>query len=158
MAVRREMKRALNAVEVISKRDDALDLEQSKWDDYLDTGDVSKLVFKPGLQPTIFLCNFELTAEKAKMIKNAVTGGSDDEGKPSIQLGSWSFAVAKNTLKDIKNPEDVPEPEQFKMKKDHRGLVHDDLLGELDSHGFVDDIFLMYTKLSAKGVKSEAKN
>lgn len=158
MALKKAIYKALNAVEVICKADDALDLEQSDWEGYSDTGDVSKLVFKPNMQPTIFLCNFELKGKQAEQIKNNMLGGKDEDGNPKVALGSWSFRVVKQTLKDIKNPADINIDEALVMKKDKDGLVHEDLLGELDRLGVINEIFGMFSSLAMGGTKANAKN
>lgn len=158
MAIRINKNRGLNALEVVSKNDDALDLEQSKWEEYEETGDISKLCFLPDRQPTVFLCNFEIKGKQAESIKNNMLGGRDDDGNPKVSLGSWSFRVVKNVLKDIKNPSDMSHMEALIMKKDKDGLVHDDLLADLDNMGVIDAIFGMYTRLVLGGAKANAKN
>ena len=158
MALKKQNKRPINAIEVISKDDGAVDLEQSNWEEYAKTGDRSHLVFVEGEQPTIFLCNFKLKGKEARSIKNNMIGGKDDDGNPKISLGDWSYRVVKQTLKDIINPADSNPMESFVFKKDADGYVHDDLLAELDSLGMVDAIFGMYTSLTSGGARDNAKN
>lgn len=158
MAFRINEKKPLNAVEVISKNDDALDLEKSDWEKYLATGEVKHLVFVENKQPTIFLCNFELSAKEAAAIKNSMLAGKDDEGNAIVALGSWSFKVTKYVLKDIKNPPDLAANECIILKKDKDGLVHESTLADLEQNGVLNEIFAMYTSLAMSGVKSNAKN
>lgn len=158
MAIKLNQKNPINAVIVISKNDDAVDLKASKWDDYKETADVSKLAFLPDAQPTRFLCNFELSSRQMAAVKNGMLSGKDDEGNPQLTLGSWAHRVVKFTLKDIQNPESVPEAERIVYKKDENGLAHDDLIGTLDRYGIVDEIFGFYTKLALSSTKDNAKN
>jgi hypothetical protein len=158
MAFKIAEKKPLNAIQVISKNDDALDTDKSNWEQYEKTGDVAHLVFVPDKQPTIFLCNFELKGKQAAAIKNSMLGGRDDEGNASVALGTWSFRVVKQTLKDIKNPADLSPAECIQFKADKDGLAHDDVLAELDRYGVLNEIFAMFTALTMAGVKGNAKN
>lgn len=158
MAIRVVAKQNLKMVEVISSKDDALDMEKSNYDEYVKTGDVSKLVFVEGKQPTRFICNFELSGREASYVKNEIMGGKDEDGKPKLSYGSWQHRVAKFTLKDIQNPADVPREEQMELKKDDRGYVNDYTMGILERYGIVDDIFVLYTHLVLEGAKQNAKN
>lgn len=158
MAILIQKQQPINAVEVISEQDDALDLEASDLEGYKKTGDVSKLKFLPDKQPTIFLCNFSLRGTQAAALKNAMIGGTDEDGKPQIAFGSWSFKAAKFCLKDIKNPEGLPDDAKLIFKKDEKGLAHDDLLATLDRLGIVNEIFSMYSSLANGGMRANAKN
>jgi len=158
MAIVVQKRAPINAVEVISESDDALDLQASDLEAYKKSGDVSKLKFVAGKQPTIFLCNFALKGAQAASLKNSMLGGTDDEGKPQVAFGTWSFRVAKFCLKDIRNPEDLPEDSKLLFKKDEKGFAHDDLLVELDSLGILNEIFAMYSTLVLGGARANAKN
>ncbi len=156
MAIKFEQKKPLNAIEVISTDDDAIDKEASDIDGYLETGEVSKLKFIPNKQPTIFLCNFNLKGFEAEEIQNAVLSKMDRSGKPGYSIGSYAFKIAKICLKEIKNPADLPSEYHFAFKKDKDGYVHDDLLAILNQYGIIGAIFNMYNALTGK--KAEAKN
>lgn len=158
MAIKRQAKTNLNSLAIISKHDESVDLDKSNWDEYQKKLDPAHLVFKEGMQPTRFLCNFELKGKEAVTIKNAIFGGSDEDGKPLVTMGTWSYRVVKLTLKDIQNPEDLPLHEQVTMRKDDRGLAHDDLIGELDRYGIVDEIFGHYSRLILTSGKEQGKN
>jgi hypothetical protein len=158
MALKIVNKRALNQIEVISKNDDALDLDNSNWEEYEKTADMAHLKFVTDKQPTIFLCNFELKGKESASVKNSMLGGRDDDGNPSVALGSWSFRVVKYALKDIKNPDYLEANERINFKKDKDGLVHDECLAELEKYGVINEIFAMYTTLAMAGVKGNAKN
>lgn len=147
----------LNAVEIISENDDSLDLEKCNWDEYKKSFDRGHLVFIPGKQPTVFLCNFSLKGKESASIKNNLIGGADDEGKPKIALGSWSHRVVKLVLKDIKNPDDIPEDQRIVFKKDDLGYAHDDVLTLLEQAGVLTEIFTHYTTASG-GIRGNAKN
>ncbi len=158
MAISIQKRMPINAVEVISESDDAVDHAASDWEEYKKTGDVSKLKFLEGKQPTIFLCNFALKGTQAAALKNSMLGGTDDDGKPQVAFGTWSFRVAKYCLKDIRNPDDLPDDAKLMYKKDEKGLTHDDLLVTLDSLGIINEIFAMYSALVLGGVRANAKN
>lgn len=158
MAIKFQRKASINAVEVISENDDAIDQEKSDFKAYRETGDTSKLAFLPGKQPTIFLCNFALKGKEAAAIKNAMVDGKDEDGDPKLAIGTWSFRVARFTLKDIKNPADLPADEQLQFKKDEAGYCHDEVLAQLDQYGIINEIFAMYSSLVLGGAKANAKN
>lgn len=158
MAIKIEQRKPLNAIQIVSELDDAIDMQASDWEEYKKTGDMSKLQFMAGKQPTIFLCNFAPKGHEASAIKDSMLGGRDDEGQPKLQLGSWSFKVVKFTLKDIQNPPDLPLEQQLKFKKDSQGYAHDDVVTELDRLGIVNEIFAMYTALTMGGARANAKN
>ena len=158
MAIIIQKQLPINAVEVVSEQDDALDLEASDIEGYKKTGDLSKLKFIADKQPTIFLCNFSLKGQQATVVKNSMMGGTDDEGKPVVAFGTWSFRVAKYCLKDIKNPDGLAEDSKLIFKKDEKGLAHDDLLATLDRIGIVNEIFSMYSALALTSVRANAKN
>lgn len=161
MAIRKD-KKDLSALQLVGRKDDALDPVKAKdaYDAYVAAGlDESKLVFLPDQQPTRFLLNFELTGKEAERIKNAMVAGKDEDGEPTMSLGSWQFALAKRTLKGIQNPTGLDEADGLKFETDQNGLVSDALLGKLDKHGIIQDIFSAYSVLvlvTAKG--TAAKN
>lgn len=158
MAIRVVAKQNLKAVEVISRNDDALDMDKAEYDEYIKTGDISKLAFVENKQPTRFIVNFELSGKEAALVKNEIMGGRDEDGKPKMSYGSWQHRVAKYTLKDIQNPTDVPKEEQLELKKDSQGYVNDFTMGLLERYGIVDDIFALYSHLVLDSAKQNSKN
>lgn len=138
----------LNTVRIIASADDAIDQGQSDFEAYKETRDEGKLVFLAGKQPTVFVCNFQLGAREARMVNNAMLGAKDDSGKPALAYGTWAQTVAKVTLKDIQNPDYVPEAKRLALRKDSNGYVHDDLLAKLERAGVVDDIFNAFVTLT----------
>lgn len=149
----------LNAVRIIASADDAVDRSASDWEAYKETRDESKLVLLPGKAPTIFICNFEAGIKEAKLIDNAMMATKGDDDKPSLAYGSWAQMVAKVTLKEIQNPEYMPEAKRLVMRKDGAGYVHDDLLGKLQRAGVVNDIFNAYmTSQQKRDTPAEVKN
>ncbi len=159
MAIRLDQSRKLNMIEIISKTDDALDLEKSKWSEYEKDYDMKHLAFLPGKQPTRFIVNFELSGKHSAKIKNSMFGGRDDEdGTPKVSLGDWSFKVVKYCLKEIRNPTDLPEEACIKFQKDEHGYAHDDVLSTLDKYGIINEIFSAYTALVANGPRASSKN
>lgn len=164
MAFRIDKTRALNALHIVSKHDDAHDKgdneenwEREIWSEYEKTLDINKLRFLPDTQPTVFLCNFELKGKDSAAIKNAMIEGGMDGGTPKLALGSWSQQVVKHVLKDIQNPDYVPPEDRIVFKKDGRGLAHDDVLAVLDQYGILTEIFTHYNSMTG-GVRSNAKN
>lgn len=159
MAIKLDQFKRYNVVEVISEHDDALDKENSDYEKYQETGDISNLVFFEDKQPTKFICNFELKGKQAARIKNAMIGGHDEESnRPKVTIGDWSFKVVKYVLKDIQNPESLPEAERIKMRTDKDGYAHDELLCLLDRVGIVSEIFSLYSNLVGGGARSKTKN
>jgi len=148
----------LNCVEVISENDDALDLEKSDFEKYRETGNINHLRFIPDKQPTIFICNFNLRGKDLASITNAMIEGTDEDGKPKVAIGTWAYKIAKLTLKDIKNPSYLTDEEKIEFKKDHKGLIHDDVLALLHRAGVVNEILTMYTTLTQTPAKRELKN
>lgn len=158
MAIRIEAVRKLNAVELVSVNDDAIDLEASDIAEYKKTGDMGKLKFIADKQPTIFLMNFELKGREAELVKNSILGGKDEHGDPQLSLGSWALKVVRFTLKGINNPADLPLDAQIVYKKNEHGHVHDDTLNILDRLGLVDELFNFYISLVKKPERANAKN
>ncbi len=157
MAIRIEQKKRLNAVELVSVNDDAVDLDTSDIAEYKKTGDMAHLKFLPNAQPTIFLMNFELKGKDAEVVKNSMLGGKDENGEPLLTFGSWAFRVVKYTLKDIKNPADIPEDCKLVFKKDERGYASDDVLAKMNDFGIVDELFALYTQMALSSTRSNAK-
>lgn len=159
MAIRKNAKRDLSRLELVAESDDAIDVEKSDYDAYIEAGlDEKHLVFKEGAQPTRWILNFQLKGKEAERIKNASLSGKDAEGKPGLAFGSLSFAVTRLCLKEIVNPTDLPVEEAIVMRKDAAGYVHDDLIGVLDRAGVVQSIWSAYASLVLSPVKAEAKN
>lgn len=150
----------LACVPVILEQDDALDLDhpECNYKQYQTTGDEKHLRYLADKEPTKFICNFQFNAKESAIAKNSMMGTKDDEGNPSIALGSWQFKVARIALKDIQNPSYLPEDQSFKMVK-YEGYVDEKLLNELSSYGVVDAIFTMYSNLVLNNaVRKNAKN
>ena len=158
MAVRKGAKRNLKNLEIISEQDDAVDMDQSDWDQYKETCDTKYLVFKPNTEPTIFLCDFELKGKEAENVKNAMLKGVDEDGNPSLAIGSYSHRIVKYTLKDIKNPGDLSAEDRIEYKKESGQYAHADTIAELETLGIVTEIFNFYTRLVLAGARANAKN
>lgn len=156
MALRADT-RDLSCIEVICTNDDAVDKEKSDLDAYKKSYDRKHLAFLPDHQPTVFVCNFSLSGKESIRVKNAMVGQSDDGGV-SVALGSWEHHVTKTTLKEIRNPADMPLEHQFVLRKDDKGYVHDDLIARLDRVGVVGQIFAAYSTLVMSEARQNAKN
>lgn len=158
MALRVDKSKPLNALEVICENDDAIDSEESDYQEYLKTGDVKHLVFVENKQPTRFIVNFELSGKESALIKNEMVGGRDEDNKPKVTLGSWAYRVTKYTLKDVQNPPDLKPDERIELKKDDKGYVSERTMSLLDRYGVTEAIFGMYSNLVLSGAKQNAKN
>ena len=149
--------RRFNAVQIISKIDDAIDHEASDWEKYEDDpiGNMDALKFLPNKKPTIFLCNFELSAKDDAKIQDAMFGGIDEDKNPKPAFGNWALAVAKYTLKAIENPPETNDPILFKT--DAKKAVSDETLNILQKAGIIQEIFNHYIKLTKTEVGQNAK-
>jgi hypothetical protein len=150
----------LSCVPVILENDDAIDHDNEECDYqmYVKTGDISHLRYVSDKEPTKFICNFSFSGKEAAMVKNSMIGSKDEEGKPSVSLGSWQFRIARLSLKDIQNPAYLPEDECFVMKN-YDGYADEKLLAVLNNYGVIDAIFSLYSSLVLdNGVRAEAKN
>lgn len=160
MALTMDAPRDLSSVPLICRRDDAIDVSDEEYEEYLAAGaDETKLKFAEGKEPTRFLLDLDLKGKDAAKIKNSMIGGRDDEGKPKMALGDWQFAVVKRVLKGIQNPASVPLEKAIQFKKDAQGLAADDLVARLDRFGVVNNVFSLYSTLILNdGARVEAKN
>lgn len=159
MALKIQSTKILNSVQVISRQDDAIDHEASDWEAYEETLDPEHLKLIPGKEPTIFLCNFELTAKERASINDALITGVDGEGKPKVGLGTWQLTVAKVVLRDILNPASVPEGERIVMKKvGGTNYADDRTLNMLSKLGVVQEIHAHFTRHTEGGTRQAAKN
>jgi len=152
MAITVNQIRKLNSIRVISVRDGALDKDdpefKEKWERYQQDPQKheSLLKFKPEMQPTVFVCNFEFTGKEQANIKDAMLKGFDvDDNSPKISMGRWAYMVAKYAIKDIQNPPNVKDTITF--RKDGRGYVHDDTMTFLERLGIAQEILQVYNNL-----------
>ena len=153
--------RPLSNLKIVCKQDPALDwgdeTEENKgtdWDEYEKELDPGKLVLKPGMQTTDFICNFKLPAIIAAEVKNSMISGSDKDGKPKVGLGSWSYTCVQYALKGIQNG-----PKNFVLKHDGNKRVMANCMDQVHDWGMIDQIFQHYIRLtSGDEVRSEAKN
>jgi hypothetical protein len=158
MAIMLQNDRPLNAVQIIARIDDAVDNSASDWEKYDETLDPQHLVMLAGKEPTIFLCNFEVSAKDRASINNSIMQGVDEEGKPKVGLGSWQLSVARIVLKDIQNPASVPDAQKLVFTKDGRGYTDDRTLNKLSRLGIIVEIFNHFVKHTEKDYRKEAKN
>lgn len=158
MAIKKIKSKSLNAVRIISRQDEAIDIDSSDWDLYEEdpAANESALKFKAGKEPTIFLCNFALTGKEQAALQDAMVSGIDDEKNPKVSLGRYAYQIAKVCLKDIQNP--AAEVDVIKLKKDSRGYVSDETMTELHQAGVVNELFNHYFRLTQTPEKKEIKN
>jgi len=128
MAIRKISKRPLNAVELMSVSDDAIDVDASDFtlynEDPIKNRDALK--FKDNKQPTVFLCNFELTGREQAILQNAQMAGQDENKDQKSLLGSYVYNLTRMTLKNIIN--DPNESDVIKMKFDSKRYVDDSVM------------------------------
>lgn len=158
MAMRNSKKRDLSALELVARNDDAINFKASNYAEYVKELDEKHLVFVEGAQPTRFILNFEFDGKGAQKVKNSMIASKDDNDEPSVSLGTWQFQVARQALRAITNPPDLPLAEQFIMRRDEKGLVHDELLAKLDKQGIIQDIFTAYSAMVLTPERANAKN
>lgn len=160
MAIRLQNRKDMSRIEFIAEADEAIDHKDSEcsYEEYLKTGDESKLRFKPDLQPTRFILNFELKGKDAERVKNAAMSGKDLDGKTALSIGTLMFTLAKLSIKSIQYAPDEPLETQIILKKDDRGNVHDDTLALLDRYGILDGIWSLYGNLVLTPSKAASKN
>jgi hypothetical protein len=151
----------LKIIKIVSEQDDAIDWDkttQETFEKYRKNADLNLLKFKPNMQPTVFICNFELKGKQAKQVKNSMLAGKDDDGKPSVSIGSWSYEVVKNVLKEIKNPDYLKPEEVIELVKDSQGFVSYDTLALLDRYGILSEIFSIYSNITSGTNRDQIKN
>jgi len=144
----------LKAVELISLSDDAVDVEKSDYEEYIETLSEKHLCLTK--QPSRFILNLEVKGKEAQSLKNSMLKTRDDEGKPTMSYGSYSFELAKMVLKDITHPEGETDCIQFQKGRD--GNPSDDLLALLDRIGVVGEIMSVYSRHVLNPTRAEAKN
>lgn len=153
--------RKLNAVKFVSKKDGAIDREESDLEEYYDDiiKNADKLIFKEGQEPTYFLLNLEINAREDSMIKDSQAKGVDDDKQMVMSVGKWAYTVCKIVLKDIINPPGSPAG-VIPFKKDGRGYVDDRTLDKLSKMGIVDEIWHQYLSLTKdnEDEKTQAPN
>lgn len=157
MALKKSTKVIPTAVEVISKHDDALDLEQSNFEEYEATGDINHLVFIENKQPTRFICNFNLKAKEKQEIMN-ISQEISDSGRRQVNIGSLIYTITRFCLKDIQYPESVADADKFLFKKDKDGYVTLESVAELDNVDVPAQIAGFYNSLTKQTAKPHAKN
>lgn len=153
--------KSLKHVRVICKHDPAIDqdyLEENPdiWDEYLNDPLrlEGTLKFLDGKTPTVFICNFEISAKESSIIEDAQMGAVDEDRKPKLAMGSWKYQVVRLVLKEIENPG------VLKLKKDSKGYVDVFTMTQLEKFKIPDTIWSQYILLTkdAASVKANAKN
>lgn len=158
MAIKTNERQRYNAVRLISRADSAVDQDMSDWDSYAANPVANEHVlrFKPGCQPTILLCNFEVSGKEAAAIKDAMMAGLDSDNNAKVSYGRWAYTVVKTVLKAIENP--PGERDVIELKKDSKGYASDQTLTELERLGILTEIFTHYITLTQSDVRDHAKN
>lgn len=144
----------LKAVELVSLSDDAVDVEKSDYEEYIKT--LSEQHLHLTKTPSRFVLNLDVKGREAQSLKNSMLKTRDDEGKPTMSYGSYSFELAKMVLKDIVHPEGETDVILFQKGKD--GKPSDDLLALLDRIGVVGEIMSVYSQHILNPTRAEAKN
>lgn len=143
-------------IEVISRMDSALDqVTDEEFSSYLQALDESLLRFKDGEEPTRFIMRRVLPYATAQKIKNMQM--RMEKGEMQIQMGFMAEEV-RASLVDIKNPADLPEPEQIKYRRGSDGLASEELIAMLDSAGIVSDLFSARKNVMERSTENVKKN
>lgn len=168
MAIELSKIRKPAGVRIISKKDSAIDWKATtpaEWDRYMGgcLRNEDAVKFLEGMQPTIFLCNFDFDGEESAKIKNYMSGGADkfaDSKKSTkVTIGSWGYMVVKYALKEIQNPPGTKDC--LELKKDSKGYVNDETMNILARTEILDEIFAHYlviTQADKDRVEDNAKN
>lgn len=157
MAIKAVKAKNLKNLDHIAKVDEAIG-DDANYPEYLKTGDVTHLNLKAGVTPTYITLSFEHSGKTAATIRNNMMSGVDDDGKPKVAIGSWQYAVAKKSIKGIRNPLELPLEEAIPYKADDNGDCSDDTIDRLDKHGIVSEIFAVYLALVVGTEKNQVKN
>ena len=138
---------------IVSPDDPALDKDHPDydWDGYKKDCDLSKLILKKDSQPTVFICDFNLPAKIASKIKNAMVGGSDDDGKPKISLGDWQHTCVQYALKEI-------QQSALELKRDGNKRLLPDVMDQLERWGMIEEIFNHYLEKKIGSGRGDVKN
>ena len=126
-------------IEVIVKKDSAIDHDLSDYDKYLDTIDESHLVFKHGDEPTRFVMKKDIALKHSIKIDNQKIR-YEKGGDVSVNLGSLVTETVRATLIGIKNPSGVPEEKQLKIKT-HEGLLDEKQTEMFLSAGIIENLY-----------------
>jgi hypothetical protein len=158
MAIVVGQRRSLNAVELLSRSDTAIDHDKSDWEAYAEDpiGNRKALAIKPNETPTIFLCNFEMTGKEAARAKNSMITGIDEDRNARMAYGQWQYSIVQMVLKDIRNPPGVDGVIDF--KKDGRGWVSEKTMTLLEKQGIVAEIFNHYISMTQSETRGHEKN
>jgi hypothetical protein len=152
--------RKLNAVRLVSRKDSAIDHDNSDWDLYDEDPikNADALTMNKGQEPTVFVCNFDTTGKEGAKIKNSLVAGVDDDKNAKISMGDWQYTVIRICLKDIQNPPNVADVIEF--KKDGNGYVADKTMDFLEKVDLISELFAHYTTLTSSDeqVRANAKN
>lgn len=162
MAFVKNDRKKLNHIRVICAHDPAVDMEatgEENWEKYREdpVKNEGLIKFHESQEPTIFVCNYELSAKEDAVIQDASIKSIDDEKRPQLAFGNWQLTVVKIVLKDIINPKGV---KGIEMKKDSRGYASDQTLNELKAFGILGEIFSSYVTVTSdkQKIKAESKN
>lgn len=124
-----------NTIEVISSKDESVRCEAGDYSKYLETLDESLLDLDPNVSPTRFVLRTSLKYDESKAIKNQQLGYKMN-GEMSILTG-FMMDVIRTCLIDIKGAGTGIE-----FKKDRDGKASKDLVGKLDQHGIMQELFI----------------
>lgn len=127
-------------IEVIVSGDKALDVTSAEYSDYIQSGlDEGKLKFKDGQQPTRFVMRKTIPLKHATRIENSKIK-YDGQGDVSFQLG-FIIEEVRASLKDVKNPETVPQDKRLVLKFAGDGLVDERQMAAFIAADIVSDLY-----------------
>lgn len=127
-------------ISVIVQADTSLDVSEEVYSEYLKNLDESILTFKDGEEPTRWIMKRTLPLKHATKIENSKVR-YDKSGEIQIQLGNAVHDEIRAALKDIRNPDSVPEDKALKLKFTGDGFVRDDIFEKLVACGIVQNLY-----------------
>lgn len=126
-------------IEIIVRKDSALDVTDEQYAEYLENLDESKLKLKEGHEPTRFVMRKAIPFKHLNDIENSKIKYSKT-GEVELQLG-FILKEVRATLKDIKNPPSVPKDKCIEFKQTGDGLVDEKLMAGLAGADIVTNLY-----------------
>lgn len=141
-------------LEVVLRVDDALDMTDDEYDEYLKTLDPALLSVKPGADVTTFVMRRSIPLKHAMDIENSKVKFTKD-GEVDVQM-AYTILEVRACLKGIKYADNstVPEDKRIKLKFTGDGLVDDKQMAAFVSAGIVNNLYnarAKHLKASASG-------
>jgi hypothetical protein len=133
-------------VEVALRVDEALDMKDKEYEDYLKTCDFEALKLKPGMTPVLFKLrrilpyHLHLQVENMKMdlVKKKEGDKITNEMVPKM---AFICEEVRFSIVDIINPPNAAEDQKIEFKRDSDGLCAPEIMSELMSMNVHMDLY-----------------